>query len=276
MHYPLAVITKDGDYDAILAPYDASLIVAPSQTQTREEVIEEKRNSLKCATPDSPYEHYLKSKYDFSSDDALFESIKKDYLTNNQHYSFDEEGNLYTDYNQRSIWDWYSLGGRFSARLVIKDEIRELYQSTMFDDVFYEDDGYVRVNHAQIKDIDFIKTCESSPEAQEERARFWDVYVEGKPLRKGENPELYDSVYTREFYKEHYENKQNYLNSETSFPAYAILSYKSVVAPHDDNIFDFFLGKKKCKTCAEYLQRKIDMIASANPNDWMTIIDCHY
>ena len=56
-------------------------------------------------------------------------------------YKLDDEENLLSTYNPDSKWDWYSIGGRWSGFLCVKEK---------------DDEGNpIRVNQARFKDIDW-------------------------------------------------------------------------------------------------------------------------
>ena len=46
-HYTVLVVTKDGDYESALAPFDENLEVAPYVRETKEELIEKEKERFK-------------------------------------------------------------------------------------------------------------------------------------------------------------------------------------------------------------------------------------
>lgn len=275
MHYSIAVITKNGNYEDVLEPYNENLEVEPYLYKTRNELIKEKRDDLLGWDETSYYLRFLQETFDYSSDEALFNSIKE-YMSKDEHYSFDDEGNLYATWNRSPLWDYYRVGGRFSGTLVLKENIKPKHDNSFYDILLeYDKDNRIACDHAQVKDIDFIKTCEQDKEYLEYSARFWDVYVEGFPRKSSEKKSDYESIIKKEWFKENYGDKQTYLNSLCSFPVCALMTETKIIAPSGDSAFYWMDKTEIPKTHREFLRRKGDLIASLNPTDWITIVDCH-
>ena len=161
----------------------------------------------------------------------------------------DDEGNLYSTYNPQSKWDWYQEGGRWNGLLRRKDTGEECDEGRIGDLVF---------------DLD---------EEEYKRAlRFWEVVVEHKPAEDGEN---YYLCYKEEYYKERYGTKENYARRCASFTTYAVLTPDGVWhAPGE-------MGWFGCSSETDEDSRDWDdhymerFIESADPDDILTIVDCH-
>lgn len=94
-HYVVAVIHRaDQNIEDLLAPYDEDLKVAPYLEYTKEEAIEYGKKNY---TPGH-------------TDEELWKMVADGYET-------DDQGNIYSNYNPASKWDWYQVGGRWNNEL---------------------------------------------------------------------------------------------------------------------------------------------------------------
>ena len=115
-HFAVAVFHNNSqDIDALLAPYDENLEVAPYIRYTKQEAITRAREMF-C--------------WEGHTDEELWQMLADDYDNNT-----DSDGNIYTTYNPDSKWDWWVIGGRFSGILKLRNG--------------------KTADSAQIKDIDF-------------------------------------------------------------------------------------------------------------------------
>ena len=230
-HFTVAVLHRpDQDVETLLAPYDESLRVEKYIEFTRQEAIDHVRKhyaKMADKTDDECW-HYL-------ADDA------GEGMT-------DEEGNIYSTYNPKSKWDWWSEGGRWSGMLKLKDG--------------------GTADTARIGDIDF-----TPEEAEYKRAlRFWDVIVEHKPQHPGED---FFSIYRDEYYRQYYGDRETYARTMAAFSTYA------VVTPDGEWHQKGQMGwwgmssetPDEAKSWeADYMKRFIE---TADPELILTVVDCH-
>ena len=159
-HFTVAVITKDGNYEAALEPFNENLNVDPYISETREKVIEKYRKHLERNQEEEGKETSVSLAL---TDDQLLEEAKKYY----DWETFDENGNIISTYNPKSKWDWWSLGGRWTGLLKLKqptnltsEELelknkleQEVLIKTICHDKFLEISKYVKLTDTQeIKD----------------------------------------------------------------------------------------------------------------------------
>lgn len=113
----------------------------------------------------------------------------KDYAEDG--YDFDEEKQEYGYWENPNVkWDWWQFGGRYGDKLGKK-----------------------------IKDIDFG----INQEAYDKNIRFWEIIVEGSPLREGEEKPF--NYYKPEYYTEQWVSKEEYARQYSlSNRAYALLT----------------------------------------------------
>ena len=160
----------------------------------------------------------------------------------------DEEGNLYTTYNPQSRWDWWVVGGRWSGLLRLKNG--------------------TTADSARIADIDF------SPRKAQYKAclRFWDVVVDHQPAGPDEK---YFSIYTEDYYRQYYGDRETYARHMTQFSTYA------VVLPTGEWVQKGQMGwwGVSSETPDEarawednYMER---FIKGQDPELVLTVVDCH-
>ena len=141
-HFTVYVFTKENglDYDELLAPYDENIECAPYVKYTKAQAIAHVRKDIEDYKHSVYYTEYMadpekyKEKHSDNprhidylenvfpkklnwTDEECYEDIKQFYTED----EIDEEGNLYSTYNPKSKWDWYSIGGRWNGSLITND-----------------------------------------------------------------------------------------------------------------------------------------------------------
>ena len=129
---------KNTSIDTLLAPYDENLVVEPYVEYNKEEAIAKVRKEIEDYK-NGPYAEYIKNpeeyekKYECAkkhieflknefpkkinwTDDQCYDDMKEDYDSD----MIDKDGNLLSKYNQKSKWDWYEVGGRWSGGIPMK------------------------------------------------------------------------------------------------------------------------------------------------------------
>lgn len=159
----------------------------------------------------------------------------------------DADGNILTTYNPLSKWDWYSEGGRWGGFLKV---------------------GHQHKDEARVKDIDFSM----NREAYEDALHFWDVAVDHKPAEPGEE---YSLFYKEEYYREYYGDRETYARHQAQFSTFAVVTPDGEW--HEKGQMGWFgcSGEtaEEAKDWEEhYKERFID---TADPNWYVTIVDCH-
>lgn len=161
------------------------------------------------------------------------------------HNKTDKDGNICCTYNPRSRWDWWTIGGRFDGSLIVNGKPE---------------------NTGKIRDIDFSPNSKVYEHAKE----IWEAVIEGKAKK-----EPISSPFTKEELLGTFSDKDSFARNRSLFTTYA------VVTP-DGNWYE--LGQMgwwglSSETVAEerdwndfYKERFID---TADPEMYMTIVDCH-
>lgn len=235
-HFTVAVFTnKSQSYKDLLEPYCEGLEVEPYIYETKQEVL----NKIEefCQKDDE-----LKCEYANLSD---LEKIT-DWTGLEM---FDEDGNPLTTYNPNSKWDWYEVGGRWSYILKRKD-------------------GHF-VNECLVSELDLTP----DQEAYNNAIRFWEIIIEGQPLKYGE--EMPFTIYRKEYYLDRYKNKETYAKVCSNVTTFAVITpdgkwyekgemgwFGCSSETHDESL-DWDL---------HYQERFIDNV---DQNLTITIVDCH-
>lgn len=270
-HYTVAVITKNGNYEKALEPFDENLEVEPYIEKTVHEIIEQMKKrkelneeNIKKGSPDAYNFEERYGKIDWNDNESIVEAFKRTETWNN----YDDEGNIISTYNPNSKWDWYSLGGRWDGSLKLKKGAKVIKESEpSFFNKEEIKEGYT--DFAQVKDIDFTPDEKAKRHAE----RFWDVNVLGKPLLENEKEEEIRSFYKKEYYRRNYGTKKEYVRCCSEFMTFAIL-YEGVWYEPDS------MGWFGCCSATKdqykaYRDKFREIIAKLSPDDYIAVVDCH-
>ena len=230
-HFTVAVLHRpDQDIEALLAPYDESLAEEKYIEFTRQEAIDHVRKHYKNMADKSDDEcwHYL-------ADDAGEGMV-------------DEDGNIYSTYNRKSKWDWWSEGGRWSGMLRLKDG--------------------GTADSARIGDIDFTP----EEDVYQRALRFWDVIVEHQTKLPNED---FFSFYNENYYRQYYGDRETYARTMAGFSTYAVVTPDGVW--HQKGQMGWWGMSSETADEAkawesEYMKRFIE---GQDENLILTIVDCH-
>lgn len=261
MHYALTVITEDGNYEAALAPFSENLKVKPYIDKTKQELIEETKNQHRFSIESNQtgYQKILETIYNFSDDDRLFKSIKKESIS--EGYTFDESDNRLTDYNPLSKWDWYTLGGRFADLLILT---KEAYKERIKKHWINKCDK--KTSEAKVKEIDF-GAYKLSKSDEKRMRRFWEVHVEGKPLKVHEKrTKNFNDLYKKEYYLMQYQDVDNYILHYSTYNTPAMLYLGEWIEPSDDT---------NTKAIRDYQIKFAEILANLSPELIISVVDCH-
>ena len=272
-HYTVLVVTKDGDYESALAPFDERIEVEPYVRETKEELIKKEKerfkNYLERVTKGedvSSFEEDHPATLDWNDDEAIL----KNYIENNKEWEeFDKEGNRLSTYNPQSKWDWYSLGGRWGGSFRLKEGGEVIKESELTWATGYApvENGYT--DHAQFKDIDLTPDSKEIKKAE----RFWEVVVEGKPKEEGEKAEDFETFWKKEYYTEQYGDKATYVKCQTELFACALLYHGEWIEAGQMGWF----GCKDSTSDSEkaYREKFYEIVNNLDPDDYLSMIDCH-
>ena len=190
---------------------------------------------------------------------------------------YDKEGNEWSTYNPNSKWDWYQVGGRWCGSLKLKHSIEQKVKSEpslmslvgnakeVIDNLNDEN----KTDHAQVKDIDFTPDLKDV----EYYKRFWEINVEDSPLKENEKSEDFENFYSKNYYLDKFKDKETYIKQQTSFNTYAILYHGEWIEPNSMGWFGCSNATKDEHN--EFRKRFDEIMSNLNPEDWITVVDCH-
>ena len=261
-HFAVAVFT-DGkkSIEELLAPYSENLEVAPYIYLTKQQMIdkalERKKDYTERREKGEDIFDWMLEYINANTDEELY---RCEYDADD---SYDENGNQLSTYNPNSKWDWWSVGGRYNGLLkATKGEHGE-------GGLFTPNRRVVgKYDIAKVADIDFSP----NQKAYDKAIRWWEVVVEGSPLKDNEDKKDFFNYYKVEYLKKKYKNKETYATCQSVFSTFA------VVLPNGKWYERGKMGWWACVSNEEdewdlkYRERFID---TANPEWILTIVDCH-
>lgn len=275
-HFTVMVLS-DGKktVDELLAPYDEGIQVEPYINRTRAQMIEDakynqKRLIERIKDTEKEGKPYNKSSYE---EELLSCKTDEDFY-NYAHYEdemYDEEGNELTTYNPKSKWDWYQVGGRWEGLIKAKKGMKANSPSLLMVGKGYTPPDDDHFDCALIKDIDFS----IDPEILEKKIRWWEVVIEGSPLKAGEDEDDFRTFYRKEYFLDRYKDKETYAKVAASFVTYAVITPDGEW--HQKGEMGWFgcsseTGDESLDWDLHFKERFID---SMDPNTIVTIVDCH-
>lgn len=233
-HYSLAVITDDIEkIDEILEPFkegdkDEVDMQYLEFLDAEKEYFEEYKNS-DCE---------IKDKY------PTFYG----YLERWHAISFDETKGVYGYwYNPNAKWDWWTIGGRFSNSLKLKNG------------------GFI--DYAKISECDFSQDVD----IKRKYKRYWETFVDKEPLNEGEDE--FFTLYKPEYYVEKYKNKEIFAESFSSFYTYAVITPDGVW--HSIGEMLMFGLSDDYEDLPEWCINWADRFVKPYQDKWIVVIDLH-
>lgn len=268
-HFAVLVISNsDSEFElaSLLSPYDENMEVAPYVKYTRDEAIatvrEETADGIrrqtrrlddpKQALSDDERERCLKwykiyKEREHWTDEQCYEYMRSDYPMT------DDNGSLLSTYNQKSKWDWWSVGGRFSC-----EYLRDKGSGQYVDEMWAEDLCLV-----------------PDKEQYESYKRWWEINVDGDEPKEGDEKD--ERMLLRpEYYREFYKNKETYATI-LSLPI-----FRAVVTPdgvwHEKGQMGWFaMSSETPEESIEWDWNFVErfLVPAISANNYLTVVDCH-
>ena len=137
--------------------------------------------------------------------------------------------------------------------------------------VYPIEDEQGRYAQSKVADIDF----EPNKDKYDKALRWWEVVVEGSPLKDGEEERNFLNFYNREYLFKSYKSKENYAMIQASVITYAVILPDGTWYQKGQMGW-FGCGSESADASFEWDMRyKENFIDKANPEWILTIVDCH-
>lgn len=117
-HFTVAVITKGGterEVDALLAPFDENLTVG--SYVSKQQIINKQKNEVEDYK-NGLYQEYLNDPKKMEWTD---EQLYQDGISWEEDDDIMSDGSVFSEYNPKSKWDWFVIGGRWKNSLELND-----------------------------------------------------------------------------------------------------------------------------------------------------------
>ena len=189
----------------------------------------------------------------------------------------DEDGELDERTGKRGYWsnpnakyDWYMTGGRWRGQLRLKEGKTGRYGECSWTNKDTPVDP-TRCDCAKVRDCDFTP----NEAARAHATRFWEVYVEGKPLHADEKRDNFVSYYNKRYYIEKYGTKERYAESCARFSTH---SYLAAIGEWEQvgQMGWFGMDDSTDVSRQRYEADFAEYLKEAEEQDlYITIVDCH-
>lgn len=145
--------------------------------------------------------------------------------------------------NPNAKWDWWDIGGRFG--------------------------GWKGVAEGKVEDFDFTPDEDDYNKA----IRFWELVVEGQPLKEDEKMPF--NIYKPEYFIKRYGDKETYATINSQFTTFAVITPDGEW--HEPGTMGWFGCSSDTpeEGLAWDLNYKERFIETADPEWYLTIVDCH-
>ena len=185
-----------------------------------------------------------------------------------------DDENIYCYYNPDAKWDWWSIGGRWRYRLKVLKNTEHIKDRDMFFGEPRKQKGKYRwCDGARIKDIKWEDMNRSTKEDIKQRARFWDVVVDGAEAKEGED---FGFCYRGEYYRDRYGTKENFIMKEGLFYTHDLLDGIGGVWHSMGDMGWFGCDASTRESFELYLQKFYEIIQNPEYQDyWFIMVDCH-
>ena len=272
-HYSVLVINTAGEdnIEEQLAPHNENIETEKYIQYTKKELIKKGKEEIE-SFKNGPYKEYLKDKKKYKSGATnkshinylekgfpkklkfTEEEIYQDQLQGFEGSDIGENGEVYSTYNPKSKWDYYEVGGRFAGQLKIKSK------DDFVDQAYFEDIDWDGMKSKK----EFVNAC-----------KFWDLYVDKKPVKTEADKELIKFVlYKPEYYKNRYKDKLTYAECLIRFSTYAVLKDGEWFAPGDMSWWG--MSSEEDAEALDWELNYFDKFLKDLPKKaLLTIVDCH-
>lgn len=290
-HY--AVLVIGDDVEKQLAKFDENLETPRYVEYTKEEAINKNREDIldykknvydvyladvikyETEYPKEEHLNYLRNEFPKKlewTDEELYADFIEWYESDN----IGPNGEIYSERNPNSKWDWWTVGGRYRDRFPIKQTAKAIKGEGLEEFVgsLYRES---KPNYGDIafkKDIDW-DIAHKNQEKYNRAFRFWELKVEGqKPKNKEEKEELEHDWYKVEYYTDKYKTKETYATAMSNFTAWAIVKDGKWYEKGEMGMFG--MSDETNDAGLQWELNFYDKFIKDLPDDTLfTMVDCH-
>ena len=182
----------------------------------------------------------VKAKYGYTS----FEQYMKDY-----HGYHQENGDWGYTSNPHAKWDWYQEGGRWNG--------------------FFRAKSGEMTNSELVSEIDFSL----NQQVYDRAVRFWEVAVDGQPLKDGETQEDFFIFYKPEYYREQYGTKEKYATQAASVLPWAFVTAEGEWI--EKGTMGWWAMNDATQNSRDAFGSAFNKYVADHPDMIITAVDCH-
>lgn len=172
--------------------------------------------------------------------------------------------------NPNKKWDYWRIGGRWRGKLKARSGVLGdlTWEHTIDGQQHHDTEGHF--DCVQIKDLDL-----SIDTSRYQRAiRFWEVNVEGQELTPEENPDDFRSFWKPQYYTDKFGEKETYAKSESLHCIWALVTPDGKWYEQGDMGW-FGTSDATESTTKAYIEFFEKSLNEANPEHFITVLDCH-
>lgn len=289
-HYAVLVIGKN--VKSKLAKFDENLEVKRYVENTKQQLIEKGRKEIEeyakgtyaeyladpveYALKHNNVEHvrYLKNEFPKKLEWSD-EEVYQDQIDCEEEENIGEKGEVYSTRNPNSKWDWYTIGGRYRDRFVMKQGCIGKKGEGLDDHAGWYAPSEVNCADIAVKgDIDWSKTHQVKSD-YDKAIRFWEMKIEGAEPKTDEEKETIKwDWYKPEYYTDKYKTKETYATAMSNFTMWAIVI--------DGKWYEkggmgwFGLSDEEAEVGLKWELEFYDRFIKDLPDDTLlTVVDCH-
>lgn len=251
-HYTVLVVTENGTQEEIesaLAPFDENLETEPHVGCTMREALADLARFYgdgEGGAEKSELWRLVEEGNESESMDAYRKLVESYYGIGTE---IDGDGNVLSTANDDAKWDWYEVGGRWAGGIPTAGG---------------------GTSSCRVGDIDFSP----DEEVRDEARRWWEVAIDGQPLRDGEDARDFRSFYSKDYMRGRYRDADGYADTVTRFGTHAVLDLEGNW--HEPGEIGWFgVSDATDESEREFIDGYERLVRSQGEDAHATLVDCH-
>lgn len=198
--------------------------------------------------PSEETKEELLAKYEEVKDKYSYQSFDE-FMENYYGYHRDQDGQWGYFTNPNAKWDWYQEGGRWN--------------------------GFFRAKNGEMTNSELVSEIDFSMDKQkyEKAIRFWEVAVEGQPLKEGETEEDFLFLWKPEYYREQYGTKEKYAEQTASVLPWAFVTADGEWV--ENGTMGWWAMNDATQNSRDAFMEAFKKYVAEHPDMTVTAVDCH-